>query len=68
MWVCVCVKLYIDYAPHGLAFTRYCHYQYCMWNGNTGGAGGNHILRNIDYKVQRGGIAIKVLNGKNGID
>ena len=36
-----------------------------------GGAGGDHVLRNIDCKVQRGGggIAIKeVLNAKNGID
>jgi len=26
-----------------------------MLNGKTGGAGGNHILRNIDCKIQRGG-------------
>jgi len=30
------------------AFTQYCHYQYCMLNGKTRGAGGNQILRNID--------------------
>jgi len=40
-----------------------------MLNGNTGGAGGNHILRNIDCEIQRGGVAIKeVLDAKNSID
>jgi len=29
---------------HGLAFTRYCPYQYCMLNGNTGGAGGEPYI------------------------
>jgi len=38
-------------------------------NGNTGGAGGNHILRNIDCTTQRGGGAIKkVMNARNSID
>jgi len=46
----------------------YCHYQYCMLNGNTGGAGENHILRIVDFKIQRGEVAIKeVLNAKNNI-
>ena len=52
-----------------LAFTRYCHKQYSMLNGKTGGARGNHILRNIDCEIHRGGVAIKeVLNAKNNID
>jgi len=38
---------------------RYCYYQYCMLNGRTGGAGGNHILRDIDCKIQRGGLQSK---------
>jgi len=34
-----------------------------------GGAGGNHILRNIDYKIQQWGVAIKeVLNANDSID
>ena len=54
-----------------LAFTQYCHYQYCMLTGKTGGHGGNHIhiLRNIDCKIQRLGGAIKeVVNAENSID
>jgi len=36
---------------------------------NQGGAGGNHILRNVDCKRQLWGVAIKgVLNAKNSID
>ena len=56
-------------SPHtDFAYTRYCHYQYSMLNGNTGGAGGNHISRNIEYKIQRGGVVKEVLNAKNSID
>jgi len=47
---------------------RYCYYQYCMLSGNTGGAGGNRILRNSARKIQRGEVAIKeVLNAKKSI-
>jgi len=42
-------------------------YQYSMLNGKTGDLGGNHILPNIDFKIQRG--AIKEVSGaKNSID
>ena len=52
-----------------LAFTRYCYYQYCMWNGKTGEAGGSRILRNMYCNIERGGVAIhEVLNAKNSID
>ena len=38
-----------------MAFTRYCHEQYCMLNGKTEGAGGNHMLRNFFCNIQTGG-------------
>jgi len=39
-----------------LAFARHCQYQCRVLNGTTGGgAVGNHMLRNIDCKLQRGG-------------
>ena len=39
-----------------------------MLSGNTGGAGGNRILRNSARKIQRGEVAIKeVLNAKKSI-
>ena len=42
---------------------------YFKLNGNAGGAGGNHILRNTDCEYIVGGFAIKeVLNSKNSID
>jgi len=57
------VRVLHHHQPFSLAFTRYCHYQYCMLNGKTGRTEGNHILRNIDCEVQRGGGALKkVLN------
>jgi len=40
-----------------------------MVYGKTGGAGGNHILRNTDCKIQSAGIAInEMLNAKSSID
>ena len=40
-----------------------------MLNGNTGGAGGNHILRNIDSNIHLGVGAInEELNANNSID
>jgi len=60
--------LMVKQAGAALALTRYCYSQYCVLNGKRGGAGGNHILRNIDCNTQRGGGAIKeVLNAKNCI-
>jgi len=41
---------------------------YVEWQ-SRGGAGGNHILLNIDCKIQRRGVATKeVLNAKKDID
>ena len=37
------------------AFTRYFYYQYCMVNGQIGGAGRNHMLRNIACNTTEGG-------------
>jgi len=53
-----------------LAFTRYRHDQSCMLNGKTGGAGENHILRNIDCEnTARGGCKLEeVLNANTSID
>jgi len=40
-----------------------------MLNGKTGGAGANHIMCNIDCKIQRGGGAIdEVMDAKYSID
>jgi len=55
-------------AACGLDFTRYCHHQYCMLNGKTGGAGEDHKLRNVDCNIQRGGAIKEVRNAKNRID
>jgi len=57
------------HVAHTLAFPRYCYYQYCVLNGITGRPGGEHILRNIDCEIQRGGVAMnEVLNAKDSID
>jgi len=37
-------------------------------NGKTGRPEGNHVLRNIDCKIQRRGGAMKVLNATKSID
>jgi len=52
-----------------LAFTRYWQYQYhyCMLNKKTGGSEGNHILPNLDCKLQRGAIK-EVSSAQNSID
>ena len=39
----------------GLYTILECQYQYCILNCKTGGFMGNHILPNIDCKVQRKG-------------
>jgi len=51
-----------------MALARYSHDQYCTLNGQTGEAGGNHLLRNIDCKIQQGGAIQEVLDAKDSID